>query len=65
MIEDEDAKFVRGLDGALVPDKLARMKCGGVPVFDRGSMCSYRCDACGATIGSMSQPTHCIELNGG
>jgi len=50
-------------DGTRVPNKLERMPCGGIPEFDDGSGCSYRCDFCGATIGSISQSKRCIDIN--
>ena len=50
-------------DGTRVPDTLERMNCGGIPVFDHESGFSYRCDSCGAVIGSIGQPKRCVELN--
>lgn len=42
---------------------LDRMNCGGVPVFDRESGMSYRCDKCWAVIGSVGQPQSCKDMN--
>jgi hypothetical protein len=56
-------KYVRGLDGALVPHSLKQMNCGGIPVFDIESGISYRCDQCFAVIGSIGQPDRCKQLN--
>lgn len=37
------------------------LPCGGVAEFDDGSGCSYRCEYCGATVGSIGQPRRCAE----
>lgn len=50
-------------DGIKVPDRLEKMACGGTPLFDEGSMCSYRCDTCFATIGSIGQSQTCKDIN--
>lgn len=36
--------------------------CGATAFFDEGSGCSYRCDYCFATVGSMGMPSSCKEL---
>ena len=36
--------------------------CGSTASFDDGSGCSYRCDYCGAVIGSIGMPRHCKDL---
>ena len=36
--------------------------CGWTASFDEGSGCSYRCDACGAVIGSVGMPRQCKDL---
>lgn len=36
--------------------------CGNTAHFDHGSGCSYRCDACFATVGSIGMPRPCKEL---
>ena len=51
------------IDGSKAPYKLDRMACGGVPYFDDGSGCAYRCDTCGAVLGSIAQPQQCIDIN--
>lgn len=56
-------KDVRAFDGSIVPGVLDRMNCGGVPVFDRESGMSYRCNKCYAVIGSVGQPQHCKDMN--
>ena len=56
-------RMVTGLDGARVPAVLDRMACGGVPYFDVDSGCAYRCDTCGAVLGSIAQSPTCIEMN--
>ena len=53
----------RAFDGTIVPNTLPRLPCGGIPVFDEESGCAYRCDACFAVIGSVSQPKRCIDMN--
>lgn len=37
------------------------LPCGGVAEFDESSGISYRCEMCGAVVGSMGQPNHCRE----
>jgi len=37
------------------------LPCGGVAEFDHGSGCSYRCEHCMATVGSIGQPRRCRE----
>lgn len=53
------------IHGDHVPDRLPTMKCGGTPEFDHGSGYAYRCNYCGAVIGSMGQPKECKEMNDG
>lgn len=35
--------------------------CGGVATFDDGSGFGYRCEDCGAVIGSVGMPQHCKD----
>jgi hypothetical protein len=37
------------------------LPCGGEAHFDHGSGCSYRCENCMATVGSIGQPRSCRE----
>jgi hypothetical protein len=37
------------------------LPCGGEANFDHGSGCSYRCEHCMATVGSIGQPRRCRE----
>ena len=37
------------------------MPCGGTAYFDESSGISYRCDDCGAVIGSIGMPKACKE----
>jgi len=37
------------------------LPCGGEANFDHGSGCSYRCEHCMATVGSIGQPRSCKE----
>jgi hypothetical protein len=37
------------------------LPCGGEAHFDHGSGCSYRCEHCMATVGSIGQPRSCRE----
>lgn len=46
-------------DGSFVPDTLPAMPCGGIPEFDDGSGYAYRCDQCGAVVGSIGMPSKC------
>lgn len=36
--------------------------CGARATFDTDSGCSYRCNTCFATVGSMGMPRSCKEL---
>jgi hypothetical protein len=59
LVDEQPKKpvYAHAFDGTLVPAVLDRMNCGGVPVFDRESDMSYRCDnKCWAVIGSIGQP---------
>lgn len=44
------------------PMYLAPLPCGGVPTWDFGSGCAYRCSICDAVIGSIGMPQHCKEM---
>lgn len=35
--------------------------CGSRAFFDEGSGTSYRCETCGAVVGSIGQPRECYE----
>ena len=37
------------------------LPCGGVAYWDEGSGISYRCELCGAVVGSIGQPRSCRE----
>ena len=37
------------------------LPCGSSAYFDESSGISYRCDECGAVVGSVGQPTSCQE----
>lgn len=37
------------------------LPCGGVAEFDTSSGISYRCEHCGAVVGSIGQPRSCKE----
>lgn len=52
------------IDGSYTPEKLDKMKCGGVPWFDHESGHAYRCDLCNAVIGSVGQSKRCKIING-
>jgi hypothetical protein len=43
--------------------KLPRIElpCGGIAYFDETSGISYRCEVCGAVVGSIGQPRECKE----
>lgn len=38
-----------------------RIPCGATAVFDESSGISYRCEHCGAVVGSIGQPRECRE----
>ena len=60
---DNGPIMTRAFDGTPTPVELPIMSCGGTPMFDFPSGCSYRCDLCNAVIGSVGQPRRCKELN--
>jgi len=37
------------------------LPCGGQAFFDFSSGISYRCETCGAVVGSVGQPRECVE----
>lgn len=37
------------------------LPCGGVANFDHSSGISYRCEDCGAVVGSIGQPRRCQD----
>lgn len=37
------------------------LPCGGRAYFDQDSGISYRCETCGAVVGSIGQPQHCKD----
>ncbi len=37
------------------------LPCGGIAYFDESSGISYRCEDCGAVVGSIGQPRSCVE----
>ena len=41
--------------------KPQHLPCGGTAYFDFGSGISYRCETCGAVVGSIGQPRECSE----
>lgn len=49
-------------DGSYAPDELPAMPCGGIPEFDDGSGYAYRCNQCGAVVGSISMPPECKSM---
>lgn len=55
-----DIKAV-AFDGSSVNRYLKPLPCGGTPCFDDDSGMSYRCDICGAVVGSMGMPKYCYE----
>lgn len=41
--------------------KPLHLPCGGTAYFDHDSGISYRCEHCGAVVGSIGQPQHCKD----
>ena len=37
------------------------LPCGGLAYFDHNSGISYRCEDCGAVVGSIGQPRECAD----
>lgn len=40
---------------------MMKLPCGGIAIFDESSGISYRCEYCGAVVGSIGQPRSCKE----
>lgn len=40
---------------------MMKLPCGGIAFFDESSGISYRCEYCGAVVGSIGQPRECKE----
>jgi hypothetical protein len=38
-----------------------KLPCGGIAYFDEDSGISYRCELCGAVVGSIGQPQSCKD----
>ena len=38
-----------------------RLPCGGTAYFDESSGISYRCEDCGAVVGSIGMPQYCKD----
>jgi len=53
---------VEAFDGSLTDKYLDPLPCGGIPIFDQESGYAYRCEACGAVVGSLAMPTDCKDL---
>lgn len=47
-------------DGSPTP-VFRHLPCGSRATFDEGSGMSYRCDTCGAVVGSIAQPQECRD----
>lgn len=43
-------------------EKPIKLLCGAMASFDEDSGFSYRCDSCGAVVGSLGMPSRCKEL---
>jgi len=43
------------------PDALMFLPCGGTAWFDTSSGIAYRCEDCGAVVGSIGQPQSCKD----
>lgn len=42
---------------------LMNLPCGGIAYYEEESTChSYRCDHCGAVVGSIGMPKHCKDI---
>jgi hypothetical protein len=41
--------------------KPMHLPCGSTAYFDTSSGISYRCELCGAVVGSIGQPRSCVE----
>jgi len=52
----------KAFDGSTVPLFEPPLPCGGVPRWDEGSGCGYRCMDCFAMVGSIGMPSRCRKL---
>jgi hypothetical protein len=50
------------VDGVVMHLPPVKTACGNTASFDDGSGYGYRCDACGAVIGSIGMPRRCKDL---
>ena len=53
-------KVTQAFDGSPTP-LYQYLPCGNRATFDHASGMSYRCDTCGAVVGSIAQPRECKE----
>ena len=58
----KDSKMPRAFDGSLLPLYLDTLPCGGRPRWDKGSAAGYRCETCGAMLGSIGMPKECHDM---
>ena len=52
----------KAFDGTPVPDLGEQLPCGEVPRWDYESASGYRCEYCGAMVGSIGMPKRCREM---
>lgn len=52
----------KAFDGTVVPAFLDPLPCGGLPRWDEGSQAGYRCETCGAMLGSIAMPKECHDM---
>lgn len=53
--------YLPGMTNKIHIMDLMFLPCGGTAYFDEDSGISYRCEVCGAVVGSIGQPDKCKE----
>lgn len=53
--------YLPGMTSKIHPMDVMKLPCGGIAYFDEDSGISYRCEVCGAVVGSIGQPDECKE----
>ena len=54
-------KYDYVIEDGIVKLKPMYLPCGGTAYFDEESGISYRCELCGAVVGSIGQPQQCKD----
>jgi len=61
-LKSTERTMPKAFDGTPVPEFGDKLPCGETPRWDYGSACGYRCEYCGAMVGSIGMPKRCREM---